>query len=300
MNSRRWWALAALVLSVLVIGFDATILNVALPTLAGAIHASNSQLQWIVDAYVLVFAGLLLPFGALGDRYGRKLLLMIGLALFGGASLVGALVTDPGQLIAVRAVMGVGAAILTPITLAVLPVLFTEAERGKAIAVTTAGIGLGIPLGPLVGGYLLKHFWWGSIFLVNVPAAILALVAVALLLPASRDPAGGRVDLLGGALSTVGLVAFVYGIIEAPDKGWGNDLGVGSLVLGVVLLAAFAVGQLRVAYPMIDLKLFRQPRFLLGSTAATLANFALSGVAFVVPLYLHQVRGPDARDVRRL
>ena len=294
MNSRRWWALGALVLSVLVIGFDTTILNVALPTLGAAVHASTSQLQWMVDAYVLIFAGLLLPAGALGDRYGRKPLLMIGLALFAGGSVIGALVHGPGQLIAVRAALGIGAAIITPISLAVLPAMFSEAERGKAIALLTMGIGVGIPLGPLVGGYLLKHYWWGSIFLVNVPAAILALVAVALLLPASRDPAGGRVDLLGGALSTVGLVAFVYGIIEAPDKGWGNDLVVGSLVLGVVLLAAFAVGQLRVAYPMIDLKLFRQPRFLMGSTAATLASFALFGVMFVVPQYLQLVRGTDA------
>src|SRR5436305_3463943 len=222
MSSRRWWALGAMVLSVLVIGFDTTILNVALPTLGGAIHATNSQLQWIVDAYVLVFAGLLLPAGALGDRYGVQLLLMIGLALFGGASVFGALVVSPGQLIAVRAVMGIGAAILTPIVMAILPVLFTEKERGKAIAVVTAGIGLGIPLGPLVGGYLLKHFWWGSIFLVNVPAAIVALIAVVFLIPESRDPEGGRVDAFGGVLSTIGLVACVHGLIEAPGAGWGS------------------------------------------------------------------------------
>ena len=294
MNSRRWWALGALVLSVLVIGFDTTILNVALPTLGGAVHASTSELQWMVDAYVLIFAGLLLPAGALGDRYGRKRLLMIGLALFAAGSVVGALVHGPGQLIAVRAALGIGAAVITPISLAVLPVMFSEQERGRAVALVTMGIGLGIPLGPLVGGYLLKHYWWGSIFLVNVPAAVLALVAVALLLPESRDPAGGRVDLLGGVLSTVGLVSFVYGIIEAPDRGWGSPLVIGSLVLGVVLLAAFAVSQRRVAYPMIDLTLFRRPRFLLGSAAATLASFALFGVMFVVPQYLQLVRGTDA------
>ncbi len=294
MKSRRWWALTALVLSVLVIGFDTTILNVALPTLGGAIHASNSQLQWIVDAYVLVFAGLLLPAGALGDRYGRKLLLMLGLALFGGASVIGALVDNPGQLIAVRAVMGVGAAILTPITLAVLPVLFSEAERGKAIAIVTAGIGLGIPLGPLVGGYLLKHFWWGSIFLVNVPAAVLALIAVAALIPESRDPARQRVDVVGGVLSTIGLVAFVYGIIEVPGKGWRSPLVVGALGLGVGMLAVFVAQQRGTRYPMIDLKLFRSARFLWGSTTATLASFALFGVLFVIPQYLQLVRGNDA------
>jgi EmrB/QacA subfamily drug resistance transporter len=294
MKARRWWALGALALSVLTIGFDTTILNVALPTLGSAVHATNSQLQWIVDAYVLVFAGLLLPAGALGDRYGRKRLLLIGLALFGGASVIGALVQSPGQLIAVRAALGIGAAILTPITLAVLPVLFDEKERGKAVALVTMGIGLGIPLGPLVGGYLLKHFWWGSIFLVNIPAAVIALLAVALLVPESRDPSGARVDLLGGVLSTVGLVAFVYGIIEAPDQGWDDPLVLGSLAVGVGLIGAFVAWQRRAANPMIDLRLFGNPRFLWGSLAATVASFALFGILFALPQYLQLVRGNDA------
>jgi len=293
-SSRRWWALGALVISVLVIGFDTTILNVALPTLGGAVHASNSQLQWIVDAYVLVFAGLLLPAGALGDRYGRKLLLLIGLAFFAGGSVVGALVHSPGQLIAVRAALGIGAAIITPISLAVLPQMFTEKDRGKAVALVTVGIGLGIPLGPLVGGYLLKHFWWGSIFLVNVPAAVLALVAVAVLVPESRDPSGAKVDVPGAVLSTAGLVAFVYGIIEVPDKGWGSPVVIGFLALGAVLLTGFVLWQLRTAYPTIDLSLFTRPRFLWGSIAATLASFTLFGVLFVVPQYLQLVQGYDA------
>jgi EmrB/QacA subfamily drug resistance transporter len=293
-SSRRWWALGALVLSVLTLGFDTTILNVALPTLGGALHATNSQLQWMADAYVLVFAGLLLPAGALGDRYGRKLLMVIGLVAFGAASAIGALVDSPAQLIAVRAIMGVGAAVLMPITLAVLPVLFSDEDRGKAVAILTAGIGLGIPLGPLVGGYLLKHFWWGSIFLVNVPAAALALVAVLFLIPESRDPAGGRVDAFGGVLSTIGLVAFVYGIIEAPDEGWGSGTVLGAFAVAVVTLGAFVAWQRRVRYPMIDLNLFRNARFLWGSTIATLASFALFGVLFVLPQYLQLVRGSDA------
>jgi EmrB/QacA subfamily drug resistance transporter len=293
-SSRRWWALGALVVSVLVIGFDTTILNVALPTLGGAVHASNSQLQWIVDAYVLVFAGLLLPAGALGDRYGRKLLLVIGLAFFAGGSVVGALVHSPGQLIAVRAALGIGAAIITPISIAVLPLMFSGKDRGKAVALVTIGIGLGIPLGPLVGGYLLKHFWWGSIFLVNVPAAVLALIAVAFLVPESRDPSGARVDVAGAVLSTAGLVAFVYGVIEVPDKGWASGYTLGFLALGLVLLAGFVAWQLRSAYPMIDLALFRRPRFLWGSIAATLAGFTLFGVLFVVPQYLQLVLGFDA------
>src|SRR5689334_4104216 len=188
-SPRRWWALGAVMLALLTIGFDATILNVALPTLAADIHATNSQLQWMVDAYVLVLAGLLLPAGALADRYGRKRLLLVGLLLFGLASAAATLTSSPAQLIGIRAVMGIGAAILTPVALAVLPVIFREEERAKAIAVAMMGMGLGVPLGPLVGGYLLRHFWWGSIFLVNVPVVALALVAVAVLLPESRDPA---------------------------------------------------------------------------------------------------------------
>jgi EmrB/QacA subfamily drug resistance transporter len=291
---RRWWALGALVLSILTIGLDATILNVALPTLATSVHATNSQLQWIVDAYVLVFAGLLLPAGALGDRYGRKRLMLVSLLLFGGSSAVAAFTTDPGQLIAMRAVMGIGAAILMPISMALLPVLFDEAEQGRAIAFATMGMGLGIPLGPLVGGYLLAHFWWGSIFLINVPVVGLALVAVALLVPESRDPSARPVDLLGGVLSTVGLVALVYGIIEAPDRGWRDALVLVSIGAGLAFLTGFVLWQRRAPYPMIDLNLFRTARFLWGSVAATLASFALFGLLFVVPQYLQLVRGNDA------
>jgi EmrB/QacA subfamily drug resistance transporter len=247
-----------------------------------------------VDAYVLVFAGLLLPVGALGDRYGRKRLMIVGLALFGLSSAAATFTHSAGQLIAIRAVMGIGAAILTPISLAVISVLFDDAERGKAIGVMTMGLGLGVPLGPLVGGYLLEHFWWGSIFLVNVPVAALALIAVALLVPESRDPVARQVDLPGGVLSTVGLVALVYGVIEAPARGWGNGIVLVALGTGVLMLAAFGWWQRRAAYPMIDLTLFRAPRFLWGSVAAMLASFALFGLLFVLPQYLQLVRGTDA------
>ncbi len=291
---RRWWALAAIMLAVLAIGFDATILNVALPTLAADTHATNSQLQWMVDAYVLVFAGLLLPAGALADRYGRKRLLLIGLVLFGLSSAAAALTSSPGQLIAIRAVMGVGAAVLTPVTLAVLPVIFKPEERAKAIAFAMMGMGVGVPLGPLVGGYLLRHFWWGSIFLVNVPVVVVALVAIAALVPESRDPAARPVDLLGGLLSTAGLVLLVYGIIEAPDRGWTDRAVLAALGAGAVLLVAFVAWQRRTPYPMIDLGLFRGARFVVGSATATLASFALFGLLFVLPQYLQVVRGNDA------
>jgi EmrB/QacA subfamily drug resistance transporter len=291
---RRWWALGAIVLCLLTLGFDATILNVALPTLATALHADTGGLQWIVDAYVLVFAGLLLPAGALGDRIGRRRLLVAGLALFGVASVAASYVSSTGALIAARAVMGLGAAVLTPITLAILPILFPPAERARAIAVATMAMGIGVPLGPIVGGWLLRQFWWGSVFLVNVPIAALALVAVLVLVPESKDPQPRPADLLGGGLSTVGLVSLVYGVIEAPERGWADPTVLGALGLGVVVLALFVAWERRCAYPMIDLSLFGRPRFLGGTAAATLATFALFGLLFVLPQYLQAVLGYDA------
>jgi EmrB/QacA subfamily drug resistance transporter len=293
-NSRRWWALAAIMLSMLTIGFDATILNVALPTLATALHAGTDGLQWIVNAYTLVFAGLLLPLGVLGDRFGRKRLMILGLLFFGGASIVATSAGSVGALIAARAVMGIGAAILTPVGLAVLPALFPPEERAKAIAFATIGMGAGVPLGPIIGGYLLGHFWWGSIFLVNVPVAVLGLVAIALLVPESKDPAPRSADAVGGLLSTAGLVSFVYGVIEVPKRGWGDGLVAGSIALGVALLAAFVVWERRTSEPMIDLGLFARPRFLWGTLAATIASFALFGLLFAVPQYLQAVQRNDA------
>src|SRR5262252_8804895 len=177
--TRRWWALGALMICMLTLGLDGTILNVALPTLATEIGAGTSGLQWIVDAYILVFAGLLLPMGALGDRLGRKKVLLAGLAFFLVSSIGAAYVSGTGPLIAARALMGLGSAIMTPMAMAILPVLFAPAERARAISVMAAAMGLGVPLGPIVGGYLLDHFWWGSIFLVNVPVALIGMIAAA-------------------------------------------------------------------------------------------------------------------------
>jgi EmrB/QacA subfamily drug resistance transporter len=294
MDGRRWWALGAIVLCLITLGFDATILNVALPTLATALPAGTGELQWIVDAYVLVFAGLLLPAGALGDRIGRKRLLIGGLVLFGLASAAATLVTQAGGLIVARAVMGLGAAILTPITLAILPVLFPPAERARAIAIATMGMGIGVPLGPIVGGWLLRHFWWGSVFAVNVPIAALALVAVLILVPESKDPTPRPADLLGGLLSTAGLVSLVYGVIEAPARGWVDPTVLVALAAGVVVLALFGLWERGTAYPMIDLRLFRRPRFGWGTAAATLATFTLYGLLFVLPQHLQAVLGFDA------
>jgi EmrB/QacA subfamily drug resistance transporter len=293
-TSRRWWALAAIMLSLLTIGFDATILNVALPTLATALHSGIDGLQWMVNAYTLVFAGLLLPLGVLGDRFGRKRLMVIGLLFFGGASIVATYANSVGALIAARAFMGIGAAILTPVGMAVLPVLFPPEERAKAIAFAAIGLGAGVPLGPIIGGYLLGHFWWGSVFLVNVPVALLGLIAIALLMPESKDPEPRRPDVLGGVLSTAGLVSFVYGVIEVPKRGWSDGPVIGSLALGVLLLALFVAWERRATEPMIDLGLFGRPRFLWGTVASTVASFALFGLLFVIPQYLQEVRGNDA------
>jgi EmrB/QacA subfamily drug resistance transporter len=192
--------------------------------------------------------------------------------------------------------MGVGAAIITPVGLAVLPVLFAPSERPKAIAVMTMGMGIGIPLGPIVGGYLLEHYWWGSIFLINVPVALLGALAIGILLPESKDPRPRDADLIGGVLSTVGLISLVYGVIEAPGRGWTDPLVVGSLLAAAVLLSTFVWWELRSADPMIDLRLFGRPAFRWGTVAATLATFALFGLLFVAPQYLTFVLGYDALD----
>ena len=296
-SPKRWWALVAIVLCALTLGFDSTILNVGLPTLATALDAGTSELQWIVDAYVLVFAGLILPMGALGDRYGRKRLLLLGLALFAASSLFAVYAGGAAGVIAARALMGVGAAILTPLTLATLPVMFAPHERSKAIALMTMGMGIGLPLGPIIGGYLLEHFWWGSIFLINVPVAVIALIAVATLIPESRARDPKPVDLAGGVLSTAGLVLFVYGVIEAPVRGWTDPLVLAALVAGVALLVGFAAVERRLAAPMIDLRWFRRPRFAWGSAAATIVSFSLFGLLFVLPQFFQAVRGDDALAV---
>lgn len=293
--SRRWWALAALSLSFLVVGLDTYMLNTALPTLSAKLGASTSQLQWITDSYILATAGLLLPAGKLGDRLGRKRMLLVGLLIFGVASVITSTVHTTGELIAMRAVMGVGAAIITPLTMSVIPVLFpADADRRRAVAVTTICTMLGMPLGPLLAGWMLTHFAWGSVFLINGPLVALGVLGVAWLLPESRDPAAPRIDGTGAVLSATGLTALTYAIIEQPTDGWNSQV-VAALTGGVVLLAVFTVWQFRAPEPLVDLRLFASRNFTWGSVAFAAVSFAMTGVLFVLTPYLQLVRGADAQ-----
>src|SRR5215218_6401923 len=260
-DPRRWWILAVLCCSLLVVSIDNTILNAALPALQKDLGASASQLQWIVDGYMLVFAGLLLTAGSLGDRFGRRRALTFGLVVFGAGSTLSALAPSSSALIASRALMGVGGAFIMPSTLSILTNVFPSRERAKAIGIWTGIAGLGIAVGPVAGGWLIEHLDWSAVFLVNLPIVVAALVFGRMLIPESSDPASPKLDVGGFALSTTGLVALVWGIIEGPSRGWTSPaiLAAGAVAFG--LLAAFAVWERRVAEPMVDLKLFRNARF---------------------------------------
>jgi EmrB/QacA subfamily drug resistance transporter len=293
--ARRWWILLVLCLSLVVITLDNTILNVALPTLVRDLHATNSQLQWMVDSYTLVFAGLLLTAGSLGDRFGRKGALQIGLAVFALGSLASALASTPEQLIATRALMGIGGAFIMPATLSILTNVFPAEERGRAIGVWAGVSGLGIAIGPLLGGYLIDHFSWGSIFTVNLPIAALAIVAGGILVPTSKDPAAPKLDPIGAVLSIVGLVALVYGLIEAPQEGWGSNTILGAFAIAVVVLGTFVWWELRSEHPMLDVSFFKNPRFTAASSAITLVFFAMFGFSFLLTQYFQFVLGYSAQ-----
>jgi MFS transporter, DHA2 family, multidrug resistance protein len=298
--SRRWWALVAIAASVLVIGLDLTVLNLALPTLSRDLHASSSDLQWFSDAYTLVLAAVMLPAGMLGDRLGRKKVLLVSLSLFGISSAACAYATSSGELIAFRALLGFGAAAITPMSLSILPVLFRPEERAKAIAVIMGATFIAFPLGPLLGGWLLDNFWWGSVFLINVPVVAFALVAVGFLMPESRSERRRRMDPVGIVASSLGLVALTYGFIEAGDKGWGDTTALVTLVAGVVVLVGFVAWQRHLSAssgdrePLVELGLFRSAGFTWGTILATLVSFALFGVLFTMPQYFQSVQGLDA------
>jgi EmrB/QacA subfamily drug resistance transporter len=292
----RWWALGAISLSLLVVGLDSTVLTVALPSVATSLHATNGQLQWFADAYLLVLSGLLLPAGTLGDRYGRKRLVLGALAVFGLGSLWCAWAASAAQLIAARTLLGVGAAVLIPLTMSSLVVMFEPRERRVAISIMGLSTMLGLPLGPIVAGVLLQHFWWGSVFLINLPVIAVALVATALLLPESRAGARPRFDLVGSVLAAGGLLALTYGVIEGPSRGWTSSLVLLALSAGVVVLVAFVFWERRLdeAEAILDLVVWRDRGFRWGAIAAALASLAFFGVMFAVPLFLQSVQGADA------
>ncbi len=299
---RRWLILAVLCFSLLVIVLDNTILNVAIPTIVRDLDATNSQLQWMVDSYTLVFAGLLLTAGSLGDRFGRRGALQVGLVLFGIGSLASAMAGSADQLIATRAFMGIGGAFIMPATLSIITNVFPPQERGKAIGVWAGTAGLGAVLGPMTGGFLLEHFYWGSVFLVNIPIVIVGLIAGVFLIPTSKDPAAPRLDPLGAFLSIVGLVALLYGIIEAPQQGWGDSTIVFAFFVGVVFLAAFVVWEAHTDHPMLDVKFFKNPRFTAASTGIMCIFFGMFGTMFLLTQYFQFTLGysPLATGIRLL
>ena len=287
-----WLVLAVLCLTVFIIVVDTTIVNVALPTLVDSLQATTSQLQWIVDAYVLVFAGLLIAAGSLGDRFGRKGLLQLGLLVFAATSVMAALAGSPSELIGWRAAMGLGAALIFPATLAILVNVFTDAkQRAVAISIWAATSGLAVALGPVSGGYLLEHFYWGSIFLVNVPVIAVALVAIARIVPTSRDLTIHRFDPAGTVLSISGIGLLVWALIEAPVHGWTSATSLVAFMAAAALLAAFISWERRSDHPMLDVSVFSDMRFTAGSIAVTFAFFALMGFIFMVTQYFQFVRG---------
>jgi EmrB/QacA subfamily drug resistance transporter len=294
-DRRKWAILAVLIISLIAIVLDNTVLNIALKTIAepaAGLGASQSQLEWAINAYTLVFAGLLFTFGVIGDRVGRKRMLITGMALFGLASLVCSYAQTPAELIWARAAMGLGGAAVMPQTLSIITNVFEPSERPKAIGIWASAVGVAIAIGPLTGGVLLGHFWWGSVFLINVPLTAVGVLAITVLVPESKSPTPGRVDYVGVLLSIAGLVLVVYGIIKGGDaNSWLQRDVAGPIAAGLVILTVFCVHESRTEHPSLDVRLFRDPRLSAAATAIALNFFAMSGVYFFMSFYLQQVRG---------
>ena len=293
-GNSRWLALGAIVISGLVLGLDSTIVVTALPTLSTKLGATTDALQWISAGYTLALAGCMIPAGVLADRLGRRRMLVLSLLMFGASSVAASQMATAEGLVWMRVVMGISGAFIFPISLAVIPTIFSERERPRAIAIGGAGMFLGLPLGPLVAGWLLVHYEWGSIFLINAPVVIIAVAGVWLFVPESRDPNAPRLDLVGAALVIGSVTSLVYGIIEQPTHGWTDSTVLTSLVSGALLLAGFVWWELRVRSPLVDLRLFANPRFSWSILASMIMSFALLGVLFVFTPFLQIVQGNDA------
>ena len=290
-HPRRRQILLVLCLSLLVVVIDNTVLNTALPTLARVLHAGTSSLQWITDAYTLCFAALLIPAGALGDRYGRRLSLVGGLAVFALGSAAAAFASGTAMLIGARVVMGLGAAFVMPATLSILNAVFPPKERPQAIAAWSAATGIGVVIGPTLGGLLLSHFWRGSVFVINIPLVALALAGVILTVPETAEPGGRRLDIPGAVLVAGALFAIVDAIIEAPGGGWTGTATLAEITAGLAALGIFAWWELRIAHPLIDLRIFASRAFSTAAASVTVIFFALFGSLFVLTQYLQLVHG---------
>ncbi|MFF8101155.1 MFS transporter [Streptomyces sp. NPDC016640] len=290
-HPRRWLILGVICLAQLTVLLDNTVLNVAIPSLTRAMDASTADIQWMINAYSLVQSGLLLTAGNAADRYGRKRMLIVGLVLFGVGSLVAGLAESPGRLIAARAGMGVGGALLLTTTLAVVMQIFTHEEQPRAIGIWAAVNSLGFAAGPLVGGFLLNHYWWGAVFLVNLPVVALAVAAVAAYVPESGNRLGERPDLVGAVLSTIGMASLVYAIISGPGHGWTSARVAASAASAVLVLGAFAYWERRIPHPMLDLDFFRNRRFTASVGGLVLITFGMGGALFLLTQYLQFVLG---------
>ncbi|MCW2697124.1 MAG: Drug resistance transporter, EmrB/QacA subfamily, partial [Modestobacter sp.] len=289
---RRWWVLATMVTCVLVVIMGNTILSVALPTLQRELAATQGELQWAIDSYILVFAGLLFSWGVVGDRIGRRKVLLAGLAIFTFGSVLAAFSGSAIELIAYRALMGIGGAAVQPATLAVITNVFPPGERGRAIGYWAGAGGIAVAGGPLFGGLVLEHFWWGAVFLLGVPVAVLGALGILLVVPESKDPDPGRLDVPGVLLSIAALAGLVFGIIRGGSgDGWGTPGVWGPLAGGAVLLAVFVWWQRRTMHPALDVTLFRNPAFSASAAALALNFFALQGATFYLVYYLQGVRG---------
>ncbi|WP_327724409.1 MFS transporter [Streptomyces europaeiscabiei] len=295
-HPQRWLILGVICLAQLTVLLDNTVLNVAIPSLTEELGAATSDIQWMINAYSLVQSGLLLTAGSAADRYGRKKMLIAGLVLFGIGSLMAGLAQSTGQLIAARAGMGVGGALLLTTTLAVAMQIFAPEEQPKAIGIWAAVNALGFAAGPLLGGLMLGHFWWGAIFLINLPVAALGVVAVIALVPESKNPQGDRPDLLGALLSTIGMTALVYAIISGPEHGWTSGRVLAPAAVAVVVLTAFGCWESRIPYPMLDPHFFRDRRFTGAVAGVVLITFGMGGALFLLTQHLQFVLGYDALE----
>ncbi len=294
-HRKRPAILAVLCVSLLLVSLDNTILNVALPVIVRTLHASSSSLQWIVDSYAIVFAGLLLVVGSLGDRLGRKWVFIAGLGVFAAGSAMSAFSGSPDRLIAARGFMGIGGAAIMPSTLSILTNTFTQAhERARAIGIWSGTTGLGVAIGPVVGGWLLAHFWWGSVFLVNVPIAVTGLLAAIWVVPNSQNPAAKRPDPIGAGLSILGMGLLLWGIIEAPNRSWSSPLILGAIGAAVAVLAGFATWERHSTHPMLEVSFFRSRRFSAAMGAMAFIMFALMGGLFLLTQYLQFSLGYSA------